>query len=68
MIENTRILTGTPKEVEPKLAEALAAHPKAEILSSAITAGAEPPDETSTGKKKKAASGVTVMVIVGNRF
>lgn len=68
MIENTRILTGTPKEVEAKLPEALASHPKAEILSSAITTSAEQPEENSTGKKKKAATGTTVMVIVGNRF
>lgn len=66
MIEDIRIITGTPKEVENKLATALTAHPKAEILSSAVSAGGDDADAPASGGKKKK-SAVTVMVIVGNR-
>lgn len=37
MIEDIRILTGTPARVQHELGEYLASHPKAAILSSAVT-------------------------------
>ncbi len=63
MIESIRIITGTPKEVESKTTAALAAHPKAEVLSSALDVTTTEDPET---KKQKTVT--TVMVVVGNRF
>ena len=37
MIENPKILTGSPAKVEKELAEYLASHPNAAVLSSAVT-------------------------------
>ena len=37
MIENTRILTGTPEQVEPLLNEYLTSHPNAAVISSSVT-------------------------------
>ena len=43
MIEQPVILTGTPAEVEPRLAQYLASHPHATVLSSSVTVYCEPP-------------------------
>lgn len=57
MQENIRIITGTPAAAEPKANEYLASHPRARILSTAVTV-AYPPDTAAPaadGKKQKPA-------------
>ena len=73
MIENPKILTGSPAHVEKELAEYLASHPNATVLSSSIATHeelesvlsdpeAKPKAKPKTGKAKTI---TTVCVIVG---
>jgi hypothetical protein len=61
MIEDIRILTGTPAQVQHELGEYLASHPKAAILSSAVTVTQPAPlvtlEKTKPAAKKAAKGG-----------
>jgi hypothetical protein len=70
MIENARILTGSPDSVEKKVNEYLASHPNATVLSSSVTTSQElEPIDSDKAKEKakpaKAKTVTTVCVVVG---
>lgn len=81
MIENLKIITGTPTEVQAKVQTYLSSHPKAEILSSAVTVhhehatpavalspikeGEEDKPRTAKAVSKPGKAITTVSVIVG---
>lgn len=52
MIENIKIISGTPEHVEKKLQEYLSSHPKAEILSSSVASHPVEPAETAKPDSK----------------
>ena len=71
MIENAKILTGSPEKVEDKMNEYLASHPAACVLSSSVTTSealAPVTEETKSSAKAgqaKTKTITTVCVIVG---
>ena len=71
MIESTRILTGSPGELEPQVNQYLASHPNATVLATSVHAlpAPEPPATKTPNSKSKTTHPptpiITVCVIVG---
>jgi hypothetical protein len=64
VIEDIEVIVDTPEKAEKKLEKALQRHPKARLLSSAVTVHYAPDDKDPKKTKKE----VTVAFTVGKDF